>query len=43
MDRIEIRVGRRLVIRAAGRFAVLLITRLDRNAPIRVFWNAAPG
>ncbi|MCD1644135.1 hypothetical protein [Aurantimonas coralicida] len=54
MNRIEIRVGRRLVIRAAGRFAVLLIAlgflvtvlivsdRLERNAPVGVVWNAAP-
>ena len=25
MDRVEIRIGRRLVIRAAGRFAIVLI------------------
>ena len=55
MDRIEIRVGRRLVIRAAGRFAVLLIAlsvlatvlivsdRLDRNAPIGVVWRTTPA
>ncbi|MBC6715546.1 hypothetical protein H9Q09_04980 [Aurantimonas sp. DM33-3] len=54
MNGIEIRVGRRLVIRAAGRFAVLLIVlgflvtvlivsdRLERNAPVGVVWNAAP-
>ena len=54
MDRVEIRIGRGLVIRAAGRFAVLLIAlgflatvlivsdRLDLSAPIEVVWNGAP-